>query len=353
MTNNKVKISDSIMMKRWRKFKTLKRGYYSFIGIIIVYVLSFFFFLFINNKALVVSYNDELHFPAFGSYYTNEHFEMTGYGEANYRKLRDKIDADENGSNWIIMPIYPYSPIENLLDEIEGQPPTHPDSKHWFGTDNRGRDVFARMMYGFRISISFALVVTFFAYIIGIAIGAILGYFGGKIDIFGQRIIEMTAGIPFLFTIMILSAIMKPSFFMLAGLLIAFGWISLTYYIRGEFYREKAKDYVAAAISMGASNRRIMFKHILPNALTPVITFMPFAVVGYIFSLVSLDYLGFGLAPPTPSWGELLTQGREDITYWWLISSPLFAIFCTLLTITFIGEGIREAFDPKVYSRLR
>ncbi|PID26954.1 MAG: peptide ABC transporter permease [Candidatus Cloacimonadota bacterium] len=347
-----IKKSESLFQKRWKKFKTLKRGYYSFIGLIIFYILSFAFPLFINNSALIVSYKGELHFPIFGGYYTAKYFEMDGYGEANYRALQKKFEKDDNG-NWVLMPFYPYSPTENLLGEIEGEPPTPPDSKHWFGTDNRGRDVFARLLYGFNISISFALVVAFFSYVIGIIVGGILGYYGGKVDILGQRLIEMTAGVPFLYAIMIITTIINPSFFLLAFLLIIFGWIGMTYYVRGEFYREKAKDYVAAAISMGATNRRVMFKHILPNSLTPIITFAPFAIVGYIFSLVSLDYLGFGLAPPTPSWGELLTQGKEDVTYWWLISAPLGAIFLTLLTITFIGEGVREAFDPKVHSRLR
>lgn len=346
--------SDSIMKKRWRKFKTIKRGYYSFILIIIAYIASFFLFVIVNNKALVVKYNDELIFPAFSGHYENAYFGLEGYGEVNYRKLEKILDEDDNESTWVLMPLYPYSPTENLLSELEGDPPTPPSELHWLGTDNRGRDVFARLLYGFNISISFALIVMTCSYIIGVAIGACLGYFGGKVDILGQRLIEMMGGVPFLFTIMILVSIFNPSFFLLvAALVLLSGWIGQTYYIRGEFYREKAKDYVAAAISMGASNSRVMFKHILPNALTPIITFAPFAIIGYIYSLVSLDYLGFGLAPPTPSWGELMTQGREDITYWWLITSPLAAIFVTLLTITFIGEGIREAFDPKVHSRLR
>ena len=239
------------------------------------------------------------------------------------------------------------------MSELDGEPPHTPSSEHWFGTDNRARDVFARLIYGFNISISFALVVTFFAYLIGITIGATLGFFGGKFDIFGQRFIEIFASIPFLYTMIIISSVMQPSFWLLVGILSCFGWVGMTYYMRGEFYREKAKDYVSAAVSMGANNRRIMFKHILPNALTPIISFAPFAIIGYISSLVSLDFLGFGLAPPTPSWGEIVGQGISDIRYWWLIVSPMSATFITLLLITFIGEGVREAFDPKVYSRLR
>jgi len=343
--------SESILRKRIRKFKSLKRGYYSFLILVSLYLLSFLNPFFINNKALIVKYDGEFFFPTF-QYHAASVFGQQSYGEAEYRKL-DKQFEREDTENWVLMPFYPYHPNESLLSEIEGEPPHAPSSLHWFGTDNRARDVFARLIYGFNISISFALVVTLFSYLIGITIGAILGFFGGKIDIFGQRFIEIFASIPFLYTMIIISSVMQPSFWLLVGILSCFGWVGMTYYIRGEFYREKAKDYVSAAISMGSNNKQIMFKHILPNALTPIISFAPFAIVGYISSLVSLDFLGFGLAPPTPSWGEIVSQGISDIRYWWLILSPMGATFTTLLLITFIGEAIREAFDPKVYSRLR
>ncbi len=360
--------SDSILKKRLRKFKSMKRGYYSFILICTLYVLSFLNPILVNNQALIVSYEGNTYFPAVSSLFKplfdtpnyegkqfgqTEVFGKTLFGEPNYRELQKQFEKEGKG-NWVLMPIYPYSPVENLLSEISSEPPTAPDSKHIFGTDNRGRDVFARLAYGFQISISFAILVTVFAYSIGISIGAMLGYFGGKVDIFGQRIIEVFSGIPFLFMMMILVSFVKPSFLLLGAMLVFIGgWIGMTYFVRGEFYREKAKDYVSAAISIGTTDVNVMFKHILPNALTPVITFAPFAIVGYISSLVALDFLGFGLAPPTPSWGELISQGTQDIRYWWLIVSPLVAMFFTLLTIIFIGEGIREAFDPKVYSRLR
>jgi len=196
--------------------------------------------------------------------------------------------------------------------------------------------------------------VTVFSYSIGMFIGGILGFYGGKIDILGMRFIEIYSSIPFLFILMILGNFIKPNIYILALMyIILTGWVSICYYIRGEFYREKAKDYVSAAISMGQSNIKVMFKHILPNALTPVITFAPFAIIGYISGLVSLDYLGFGLQPPTPSWGELFSQGAENLQYWHLVVFPLIAMGTTLFLITFIGEGIREAFDPKVHSRLR
>tara|TARA_B100000941_G_C28497728_1_gene552031 strand:- start:29 stop:1072 length:1044 start_codon:yes stop_codon:yes gene_type:complete len=344
--------SKSILSKRIRKFKSLKRGYYSFVILLSLYLVSFFNPVLINNKALIVKYDNNLYFPVF-KYYPASTFNQEGFGEAHYRNLAIQFNKNNDDQNWIVMPLYPYHPNESLMSELDGEPPHTPSSEHWFGTDNRARDVFARLIYGFNISISFAIVVTFFSYLIGISIGAILGYFGGKIDIFGQRFIEIFASIPFLYTMIIISSVMQPSFWLLVTILSSFGWVGMTYYIRGEFYREKAKDYVSAAISMGANNRRVMFKHILPNALTPVISYAPFAIVGYISSLVALDFLGFGLAPPTPSWGEIVSQGISDIRYWWLIVSPMGATFTTLLLITFIGEGVREAFDPKVYSRLR
>ena len=185
-------------------------------------------------------------------------------------------------------------------------------------------------------------------------IGACLGYFGGMLDLYGTRFIEIYSSIPFLFMVMMIASFIRPSILILASLMILLsGWIGICWYIRGEFYREKSKDYVAAAIAMGQSPWKVMFKHILPNALTPFITNAPFAIMGYISYLVSLDYLGFGLQPPTPSWGDLLNQGRNNLQYWHLILIPLTSIASTLFLITFVGEAIREAFDPKVYSRLR
>ena len=370
--NNKGFTSESITQKRIRNFKKIRRAYWS-LGIIVgLYVLSFFSAFLVNNKALVVKYNGEFYFPAAADFFSfikepshregkdfnqNEVFGEPHYGEPNYRELKKSFKKKNNG-NWVLMPPYPYNPIENLLGEFRlknVKPPTAPDRKNVMGTDNQGRDVFARLVYGFRISISFALLVTILSYIIGIFVGGLLGYFGGKVDIFGLRFIEIFSMIPFLFMVMILSSFLKPSFTLLAFMLVVFGgWIGITYYVRGEFYREKSRDYTAAAIAMGAGTRRVMFKHILPNSLTPVITFAPFAIIRNISSLVALDFLGFGLRPPTPSWGEIIRQGvTEDISNWWLIVTPLVAIFLTLVTITFIGEGVRQAFDPREYSRLR
>ena len=353
---------ESILRKRWRKFRSLKRGYYSFLLILSAYLVSFVLPVLINNKPLVLSYEGEYYFPLI-RYHDSQEFGLDSFGEPDYRALRDQFDS-EGSQNWLIMPLYPYSPSESLFD-LEGAPPHAPSAAHPFGTDNRARDILVRLAYGFNISMTFAILVLIFTYIAGIGIGALLGYYGGKLDILGQRLIEIWSSLPFLYTIIIISSIVvpiylpgrsilfQPSFWMLIIILSVFGWVGITYYIRGEFYREKAKDYIGAAIAMGASEPAIMFKHILPNALTPIVSFAPFIIVGNIFALVGLDFLGFGLPAPTPSWGELIGQGMQYLTKWWLVFFPLGAVFLTLLLIVFVGEALREAFDPKEYSRLR
>lgn len=428
-----------IFKRRWNKFKTLRRGYYSFIFVIVIFGLSFFSEFLINSKAIMVKYQGKIYFTLF-SFESARTFGLQGFGIPNYRNMKqvyqvrnqerkDRVakgaasDDDKNyekwGDDWVWLPLYPYGPLESLLDELPCRPPHPPtwserkwrreffdeglfilpqtrpsddelagkfgrpewkdlDEKklyyqmalaghlelkpgvkkpgalqHLLGTDDRGRDVFARMVYGFRTSVSFALVVTFLDYLIGIAIGALLGFYGGKFDIIMQRFVEIWSAMPFLYTVMIFAAIMIPNFWMLVVILVMFKWMGMTYYIRGEFLREKSKDYVAAARAIGCTDGAIIFRHILPNALTPVISFAPFAVVANIGALVSLDFLGFGLPAPTPSWGELLGQGLANLHKEWLILSPTLAMFLTLLLVSFIGEAIREAFDPKQYSRLR
>ena len=344
-------LNQSILKRRWEKFKTLKRGYYSLILLLCVYGISFFLPLLINNRALIVKYNSEYYFPVFSGYVSGKTFNQDVPGEARYRKLKQEFIKDNN-DNWVLLPPYPYSPFEDIT--FEGNKMYEPPSRvHWMGTDNTGRDVFARLCYAFNISISFALLLTIINYIIGIFIGGAMGYFGGKFDLIFQRLVEIWSNLPMLFVIIILSSIIKPSFYLLIGIYTLVNWISMTYLMRAEFYREKSKAYVAAALSMGQSEFKVMFKHILPNSLVPIITYFPFAVVAGISALVGLDFLGFGLAPPTPSWGQMLDVGLQNIRKWWMVFAPVSAQFLTLLCIVFIGEGVREAFDPKVYSRLR
>jgi len=390
-------ISESILQKRIKRFKSMKRGYYSLIILIAFYFISILGPLWMNNKALIVKYNNEYYFPAVMDFldfipgikyplYESKKFNQKSNSiEVDFRLL-DKQFENENNGNFVIMPIYPYHPHEDLKDELDeiftdingdGQynlnepfidengdgnwnpnnPPTLPDGfggRHLLGTDNTGRDVFTRLIDGYRISITFALIVTTLSYIIGIIIGAALGFFAGKIDLFGVRLMEVFSAMPFLFIMMILASFMKPNLFLLASLSVLLkGWIGITYYIRGEFYREKSKDYVSAAVSLGASNWQVMFKHILPNSLTPIITWAPFSIIGDISTLVSLDFLGYGLRPPTSSWGNLLSQAAENLDYWHMLIFPVIVLTITIYMITFISEAVREAFDPKVYSRLR
>lgn len=354
--------SVSILRKRLRKFRSLKRGYYCFVLLLVAYGISFLLPILVNEEAWIVRYEGRFYFPPF-QYYPASTFGQQSIGEPNYRDLA-RTFRQQNGSNWAILPPYPFSPTESLLD-LPGSPPHPPSWQHIFGTDDRGRDIFARLAYGFNVSLTFALLVLAISYAIGITVGAALGYFGGKVDILGQRLIEIWSALPFLYTIIIISSIvvpiyipgrnlvLQPSFWLLIFILTVFDWMGITYYVRGEFYREKAKDYVGAAIAMGVSEAAIMCKHILPNSLTPVVSFAPFMIVGNIGALVALDFLGFGLPAPTPSWGELIGQGMSHLTKWWLVFFPLGAMFLTLLLIVFIGEAIREAFDPKEFSRLR
>ncbi len=347
----------SIFRKRLRKFKTLRRGYYSFLFLVTLYLLSWVALpLLVNKNAIVVQYKGEFFFPLL-NYYPGSTFgqidDATGKpaeDEANYRKLSEHLSTSDDG--WCIMPVYEWDQYESDYTCTDS-PPAPPSSTHWLGTDDTLRDVFARMCYGFRVSMSFALVLTLLEFLIGGAIGSLMGYFGGKLDLLGQRIVEIWSNIPFLYTVIIVSSLVNPSFMLLIVILAAFDWVGISYFMRGEFYREKGKDYVAAAIALGATNTQIIFKHILPNALTPMISRLPFAMVSAIFALVSLDYLGFGIPPPSASWGQMVGVGLQNMDAWWLVVFPLGAMFTTLLLITFIGEAIREAFDPRVYSRLR
>ncbi|NOT28233.1 MAG: ABC transporter permease subunit [Acidobacteria bacterium] len=353
---------ESIVRRRIRKFRRIKRGYWSFLLITAAYVLSFSLPYLMNGTAFLVRFKGEYYVPAFRVYQAST-FGQQAFGEADYRALKRQFDAEDNG-NWVLLPPYPFGPNESLLD-LPGTPPHPPSWEHPFGTDDRGRDVLVRLAYGFNISLTFAVLVLLIGDGVGIVVGAVLGYVAGKVDLIGQRVIEIWSSLPFLYTIIIVSSIvvpvyvpgrmqvLQPSFWLLIAILSAFEWMGITYYVRGEFYREKARDYVGAAIVTGVSGPAIMFRHILPNALTPVISFAPFTIVANIGSLVALDFLGFGLPAPTPSWGELIGQGMENLTKWWLVFFPLGVLFATLLLVVFIGEAVREAFDPKEYSRLR
>jgi len=336
--------------RRLQKFKSLKRGYYSFILMIALILLSLVAELLVNNRPIIIQYNDHTYFPTYGDILPGTTFGYDYQWETNYKELQKDIAASGNG-NWMVMPIIPFNPFENNF--IEGEyPPYAPSitSKHYLGTDMAGRDIFARLIYGFRIAILFSLLLLAVTYVIGVSLGATMGYLGGSFDLVFQRIIEILSNVPILYIIMIVASIITPNFWTLALLLAAFSWMGLTWYMRTETYRENTREYVLAARAIGASNSRIMFKHILPNSISILVTFFPFSVVSGITALTSLDYLGFGLPTPTPSWGELLQQGTSNLEYQWIAASAVAALSIVLTLVTFIGEAIREAFDPKKYS---
>jgi microcin C transport system permease protein len=216
------------------------------------------------------------------------------------------------------------------------------------GTDVRGRDILTRLLYGLRYSISFALMVWILTFVTGTVLGGLMGYFGGRVDFWGQRVVEVLSTVPQFFLLIIIISIFQPTLFLLVILSSLFGWISISYYVRGEYLKNRKKEFVEAARALGAGHMRIFFKHLLPNSLSPIITFSPFVIAGNITALASLDYLGFGLTPPTPSWGELLNQAQKHFTEgWWLALYPSLALFLTLTMLSLIGEGVRDAMDPK------
>jgi len=339
-----------LTIKKIRRFKSIKRGFYSFLIFTALIFISLFAEVLVNKRAIIVCYEGKHYFSTYGRMIPGTTFGLDYGYETNYRQLARRFEAESIG-NWVLMPIVPYDAYENDLREDE-YPPFPPSIKkrHYLGTDTVGRDVVARLVYGFRIAIFFSLALLLVNYTIGISIGSAMGFFGGKFDLFFQRVVEIWSNIPFLYIIIIISSIVVPNFFMLILIMAFFGWIGMTWTMRTVTYKEKAREYVLAARALGASNFRIIFKHIIPNTIAIIITFAPFAVSGGIVALTSLDYLGFGLPPPTPSWGELLQQGWANMDAWWIVGSVIIAMTVTLITVTFVGEAVREAFDPKLHT---
>lgn len=342
-----------ITAKRLRRFRELKRGYYALLILLFAVFVSLFSEFIANNRAIVVHYQGEFHFPTFRFHPMSDFGMKDEYGfddrEVDYRKLKEEWKGTEN---WLLMPPIPFNPIENDFS-YPVSPPHAPDGRHLLGTDTQGRDVAARLLYGFRISILFALALVLIGQVIGVIVGSLQGYLGGWFDILSQRVIEVWATLPFLYVVVLFSVFFTPSFKLLLLIMALFEWIGITYYMRTEVYREKSREYALAARALGASRVRIVFKHLLPNSLTPLVTLTPFLIVAAIQSLTALDYLGYGLPPPTPSWGELIDQALDSANRdkLWLSLSPFVAITTTLILVTLIGESVREAFDPKQYSR--
>ncbi len=336
--------SPSPSRRAWLRFKRNKLGYWSLIIFCVLVVLSLFAELLSNDKPLIARYNGQWLFPMVqnvpetqvgGDFQTN----------ADFLDPFVKEQFDKPG-NFMLMPINPYH--HGTLNYYAKSPnPAPPTADNWLGTDDRGRDVAARLLYGFRVSVLFALALTVIGVLLGILTGAVQGYFAGKTDLFFQRFIEIWGSMPELYLLIIFAAVFEPSVILLVVLLSLFGWMGLSDYVRAEFLRNRQMDYVRAARALGASHWQIITRHVLPNSLTPVITFLPFRMSGAILALTSLDFLGLGVPPGTPSLGEMLAIGKNSIDAWWISLTTFAVLVITLLLLTFMGDALRDALDPR------
>ncbi|MGK0289815.1 MAG: microcin C transport system permease protein [bacterium] len=342
-----------IIKQRIQKFIGIKRGSISFLILFIIILGSIppITEMMIGNKAIVVRYNQQWFFPFISDFKPGKTFGLDYEYEANYRQLQDQFTENKN-HNWILMPPIPFSALENDITLSSLPAPPSWKTKHLLGTDANGRDILARVVYGFRIAIFFSFSLYVITTGLGIFFGCLMGYFGGLFDLFFQRIVEIWATLPSLYLIIILAALVTPNAILLILIFAFVEWTDMTTLMRAEMYREKSRQYCEAARSMGASHLRIIFKHLLPNSLVPIIAKFPFRMVHGIGALTGLDYLGYGLPIPTPSWGELLQKGQQSFEYApWILLSPSIATIIVLTLFTFVGEAVREAFDPKQLSR--
>ncbi|MEM6603356.1 MAG: ABC transporter permease [Pseudomonadota bacterium] len=333
-----------ILQKRLERFRANKRGFYSSIIFFILFIVTLCSEFVANDKPILVLHQDEFYFPVF-TFYPETAFGGDFETEADFSDPFVRELVTEKGG-YIISPLIPFS--YDTIDRSETRPaPAPPNYRHFLGTDDRQRDVLARSLYGFRISVLFGLMLTFSASIIGIAAGAIQGYFGGKIDLFAQRFIEMWNAMPSLYILIILSSLLIPNFWVLLVIMLFFSWTALTGVVRAEFLRTRNFDYVRAAKAMGLSDGTIMLRHVLPNAMTAALAMLPFIVAGSTVTLASLDFLGLGLPPGSPSLGELILQGKNNLEAPWLAITAFVVMAVMLTLLVFIGEAIRDAFDPR------
>src|SRR5690554_2589127 len=296
-----------------------------------------------NDSPLVISYQGELYFPIVQPI-SDETFGGFLPTEADYRDPFIASEINDNG--WILWPPIPFS-YNTINYNLNVPSPAPPSAVNWLGTDDQGRDVAARVIYGFRLSVLFGLTLTIASCIVGVIVGAIQGYYGGKTDLLGQRFIEIWSGLPVLYLLIILSSIVQPNFWWLLGIMLMFSWMGLVDVVRAEFLRARNFEYVKAARALGLGNRKIMFRHILPNAMVATLTFMPFILTGAITALTSLDFLGFGLPSGSPSLGELIAQGKANLHAPWLGISSFVSLSVMLTLLVFVGEAVRDAFDPR------
>jgi microcin C transport system permease protein len=336
---------------KFRRFRRIRRGWWSLLALAIFSGLSLLAELLVNSRPLVVHYQGRWIFPTYGAIHTGREFGLDYDYEVKYPDLRPRFAA-AGGGDWMLLPLVPYDPIENCYDGQTFKPrPPDAATHHWLGTDQLNRDILARLLYGYRSALLFSTGFVGLTYLVGVSLGCAMAYWGGWFDLVGQRLLEVWSMVPFLFVVIILRSVITPTpgwdLLELLGIVALFSWVGMSYYMRSATYREKAREYVAAAQVLGAGAGRIVFVHILPNTLATLVTFIPFTVAAAISSLTALDFLGFGLPPPTPSWGELLHQGTGNLNAPWIVVSAFSALSVTLILVTFVGEAIREAFDPK------
>ncbi|MDO8891438.1 MAG: ABC transporter permease [Sulfurimicrobium sp.] len=330
--------------RAWLRFKSNRRGYVSLWIFLILFVLSLCAEMLSNDKPLLVAYQGEYYFPIVKNYpetvFGGDFASETDYNDPF---IVERITSE---GNWAWFPLNRYS-FNSINYFAELPNPAPPSQQNLIGTDDRGRDVLARLIYGFRISVLFAMALTLVGTLVGILAGALQGYLGGRFDLIFQRFMEVWGSMPELYLLIIFSAIFQPSITLLLVLLSLFGWMGLADYVRAEFLRGRNMDYVKAARALGVSNRAIILRHLVPNSMTPVITFLPFRISGAILALTSLDFLGLGVPPSTPSLGELLAQGKDNIEAWWLSLTTFTVLVGTLMLLIFIGEALREAMDTR------
>lgn len=332
-----------INQRRFQRFKANKRGWYSLWIFLFLFGFSLGAELIANDKPLLIKYADQYYYPVLFSY-SEQTFGGELPTEADYRDSYVVDLIESNG--WLFYPPIRFS-YNTINYDLPSPAPSPPDATNWLGTDDQGRDVVARVIYGFRISVLFGLTLAVISSVIGVMAGAIQGYYGGWVDLAGQRFIEIWSSLPILFLLIILSSIITPNFWWLLGIMLLFSWMALVPVVRAEFLRGRNLEYVKAAKAMGLSDSGIMFKHILPNAMVATITYLPFILTGAITTLTSLDFLSFGLPPGSPSLGELVSQGKSNLQAPWLAITAFTVLSIMLTLLVFIGEAFRDAFDPR------
>jgi len=336
-------MSNPLRQQQWQQFRNTKRGFWSLIVFSILFIIGMGAEFIANDKPLLVQFDGQYYVPILKVYAETE-FGGDFDTQANYRD--EYVQELINEQGWMIWPLIPFH-YTTIIEDLDQPAPSAPSINNWLGTDDTGRDVLARIIYGFRISVLFGFALTILSSIIGVLVGALQGFYGGRIDLVGQRFIEVWSGMPVLFILIILANFIKPNFWSLLLIMLLFSWMSLVDVVRAEFLRCRNLDYVRAAKALGLNDWQIMFRHMLPNAMVATLTFMPFILSGSVTTLTSLDFLGLGLPLGSASLGELLAQGKNNLHAPWLALSAFVTLGVLLSLLTFIGEAVRNAFDPR------